>query len=190
MRVSVWIHRILIMIGCGCLLAVAITLVRAASFQEAAGENLDRALLAEKSDTAATTITDVVTEGLIGRLEIPRLNMSVIVMEGDDDWTLARAAGHLPGTAFPWNVGNVVIAGHRDSFFRPLKDLRQGDELRMTTLRGTFSYRVTRTQIVAPDNVSVIAPTSDRSLTLVTCYPFVYVGHAPQRFIVSAVIPD
>src|SRR5262245_57799953 len=109
MRVSVWVQRILILIGCGCLLAVGITMVRAASFQETAAANLDRALLSEKSDAPATNVGDA-GHGLIGRLEIPRLNLSVIVMEGDDDWTLARAAGHLPGSALPWNAGNVVIA--------------------------------------------------------------------------------
>ena len=100
--------------------------------------------------------------------------------------SIARAAGHLPATALPWESGNAVIAGHRDTFFKPLKDLRDGDEIRMTTTHGTFDYRVTRTQIVEPDDMSVLAPTSSPSLTLVTCYPFVYVGSAPQRFIVQA----
>jgi sortase A len=110
----------------------------------------------------------------------------VIVMDGDDDATLARAVGHVRGTPLPWESGNVVLAGHRDTFFRPLRNIRDGDEIRMTTARGTFDYRVTRTEIVEPDNVSVLAPTPTRSLTLVTCYPFVYVGHAPQRFIIHA----
>lgn len=127
-----------------------------------------------------------VNHGLIGRLEIPRLNLSVIVMEGDDDATLARAVGHLPDTAFPWERGNAVIAGHRDTFFRPLKHVREGDEIRMTTARGTFDYRVMSTRIVEPDDLSVIAPTPTPSLTLVTCYPFNYVGSAPQRFIIHA----
>jgi sortase A len=170
------------MIGCGCLIAVAITLTRAASFQRAAAQTLERTLVSESDAAPATPIEG----GLIGRLEIPRLNLSVIVVEGDDDATLARAVGHVPGTAFPWDVGNAVFAGHRDTFFRPLKDLRDGDELRLTTVRGTFNYRAIRTQIVQPDNRSVLAPTPERSLTLVTCYPFVYIGHAPQRFIVYA----
>jgi sortase A len=122
----------------------------------------------------------------VGRLEIPRLHLSVMVMEGDDDATLARAVGHVPGTALPWETGNAVMAGHRDTFFRPLKNLRSGDEIRMTTPRGTFNYRVVRTEIIDPDDVSVLAPMPNRSLTLVTCYPFAYVGPAPQRFIVQA----
>jgi sortase A len=122
----------------------------------------------------------------VGRLEIPRLHLSVMVMEGDDDATLARAVGHVPGTALPWETGNAVMAGHRDTFFRPLKNLRSGDEVRVTTPRGAFSYRVVRTEIIDPEDVSVLAPTPNRSLTLVTCYPFAYVGPAPQRFIVQA----
>ena len=178
-RLSVWFHRLLIGIGISCLVVTGISLVRAASFQETASRSLELQL---SDKTNATTPF----EGLVGRLEIPRLNLSVIVMEGDDEATLARAAGHVRGTAFPWDAGNAVIAAHRDSFFRPLKDLRKGDEIRMTTVRGTFDYRVTRTEVVKPENVSVMAPTPERALTLVTCYPFFYVGNAPERFVVYA----
>ena len=107
-------------------------------------------------------------------------------MEGDDDATLRRAVGHLPGSALPWDAGNTVMAGHRDTFFRPLKDLRDGDTIRLVTTHGTFEYQVQSTEIVAPDDVAVLAPTATRSLTLITCYPFVYVGHAPQRFVIHA----
>jgi len=179
-RLSSWFHRVLIAIGCGCLAIAGISLVKAASFQETAARNLEQQL-------SANTIAPATRfEGMVGRLEIPRLNVSVIVMEGDDDATLARAAGHVRGTALPWDPGNAVIAGHRDSFFRPLKDLREGDEIRMTTVHGTFDYRVTRTEIVKPDNVSVMAPTPERALTLVTCYPFFYIGNAPKRFVIHA----
>jgi sortase A len=130
-----------------------------------------------------------VVHGLIGRLEIPRLNVSVMVMQGDDDATLARAVGHLSDSALPWERGNAVIAGHRDTFFRPLKNVREGDEIRMTTARGIFDYRVIGTRIVAPDDLSVLTPTEIRSLTLVTCYPFFYIGSAPQRFIIHARSP-
>jgi sortase A len=174
-----WLERLLIVIGCGCLLAVGISLARARSFQETAAETFERELV------AAVPVAPL-DDGLIGRLEIPRLRLSVIVMEGDDDATLARAVGHVAGTALPWERGNAVLAGHRDTFFRPLKDLREGDEIRMTTTRGTFDYRVIRTEIVEPDDLSVLAPTPGRALTLVTCYPFVYVGRAPQRFVIYA----
>jgi LPXTG-site transpeptidase (sortase) family protein len=166
-----------------------ISLVGAATFQQTAAQTFERELVApappELSDEGAASVMPAF-HGLIGRLEIPRLNVSVIVMEGDDVGTLARAVGHLPETAVPWERGNTVIAGHRDTFFRPLRHVREGDEIRMTTARGTFDYRVIRTEIVEPDDLSVLAPTPVRSLTLVTCYPFVYVGSAPQRFIIHA----
>jgi len=182
MRLSPWLHRLLIAIGCVCFAAVGINLVRAASFQITAGQAFEHDLVSEKKTARDTFLHD----GVVGRLEIPRLNLSVMVMEGDDEATLARAVGHVSGTAFPWEDGNAVLAGHRDTFFRPLKDLREGDAIRMTTTRGTFDYRAMRTDIVQPDNLSVLAPTPERSLTLLTCYPFVYVGHAPQRFVIRA----
>jgi sortase A len=188
MRVTVWIGRALIVIGCGCLVAVDRSVSGAASFQKSAAAAFERELAAPAPPelSAEESASAPVVHGLIGRLEIPRLNVSVMVMEGDDKTTLARAAGHLPETAFPWEPGNAVIAGHRDTFFRPLKNVREGDEIRMTTARGTFEYRVTRTRIVEPRDLSVLEPTPDRSLTLVTCYPFYYVGSAPQRFIIHA----
>ena len=181
MRLFAWLARFLMVIGACCLVAVGLTLWKAASFQKAAAQTLEHELVAPLPAPVAPPI-----DGPIGRLEIPRLNLSVIVMEGDDDATLARAVGHLPETALPWEGGNAVIAGHRDTFFRPLKNVREGDEIRMTTVRGTFEYRVIRTEIVEPSNVAVLAPTPVRSLTLVTCYPFAYVGSAPQRFIIHA----
>jgi len=178
MHLPTWLERGLIAIGCVCLIAFALTRLDAALFQQAAAQALAREIGApatppEVSDT-------------VGRLEIPRLHLSVIVVEGDDTATLARAVGHVRGTSLPWERGNTVMAGHRDTFFRPLMNLRDGDEIRMTTVRGTFDYRVIQTEIVGPEDVSVLAPTAARSLTLVTCYPFVYVGRAPQRFIVHA----
>jgi sortase A len=188
MRFSAWLERLLIVIGCGCLVAVGMTQGRAASFQKTAAQAFERELMTAAPPELAGESAPVrpLVHGLIGRLEIPRLDVSVIVMEGDDDTTLARAAGHLPDTALPWDPGNAVIAGHRDTFFRPLRNVREGDEIRMTTARGVFDYRVIRTEIVEPGNLSVLAPTAARSLTLVTCYPFYYIGSAPQRFIIHA----
>jgi sortase A len=174
-----WLERLLIAIGGGCLVAVVFSVVSASSFQRTATQTFERELVAPAG-------LDPSDHRLIGRLEIPRLRVSVIVMEGDDAATLARAVGHVPGTALPWERSNAVLAGHRDTFFRPLKDLREGDAIRLTTTRGTFDYRVIRTEIVEPDDLSVLAPTTVQSLTLVTCYPFGYVGPAPQRFIIHA----
>jgi sortase A len=122
----------------------------------------------------------------LGRLEVPRLDVSVMVAQGVSGKTLRRAAGHIPGTALPGQLGNVGIAGHRDTFFRSLKDIRKNDTLTLKTLDGTYQYVVDATQIVSPDDVHVLDPTGHPTLTLVTCYPFYYVGSAPQRFIVQA----
>jgi len=128
----------------------------------------------------------VATGGLIGRIEIPRLGLSVIVIEGEDRTTLRRAAGHVPGTSLPGQPGNVGITGHRDTFFRPLRNIQQNDIITLTTLQGEYHYRVVSTRVVSPDNVSVLESTGGEFLTLVTCHPFYFVGPAPDRFIVRA----
>jgi sortase A len=124
---------------------------------------------------------------LVGRIQIPRLGISAIVREGEDADTLRKAVGHIPGTALPGASGNVGLAAHRDTYFRPLKDIRKGDLIRVATLSGRHEYRVESTEIVTPADVRVLDPTREPSLTLVTCYPFYYVGPAPKRFIVHAV---
>ncbi|HYE88930.1 MAG TPA: class D sortase [Vicinamibacterales bacterium] len=125
--------------------------------------------------------------GLVGMLDVPRLKLSTPVIEGDDDRTLKRAVGHLPDTPMPWESGNSAIAGHRDGLFRPLKDVKAGDEIRFRTTGDELRYKVTKTSIVMPDDLSVLEPQSGATLTLITCYPFYYVGSAPKRFIVHAV---
>jgi sortase A len=126
------------------------------------------------------------TNGLIGRLEIPRLGLSAMVVEGTSGRTLRRAVGHIPGTALPGQPGNVGISGHRDTFFRPLRHIQRNDIITVTTLFGEFRYRVVSTRIVSPSNVAVLDPGGSEMLTLVTCYPFYFVGSAPNRFIVRA----
>ncbi|HUI43207.1 MAG TPA: class D sortase [Terriglobia bacterium] len=123
---------------------------------------------------------------LIGRLEVPRLGLSTIVLEGDSDPVLREALGHIPGTSLPGASGNVAIAGHRDTFFRALKDIRKHDSIVLDTTAGAYRYDVRSMQIVAPDDTQVLKPSSHGSLTLVTCYPFYYVGSAPKRYIVHA----
>jgi sortase A len=123
----------------------------------------------------------------MGRIEVPRLHVSAAIANGDDDGTLSVAIGHLPDTPFPWEAGNSALAGHRDTFFRELRNIRVGDDMRVVTPYGDFTYQVSRTLIVTPDDLSVLGPTAEPTLTLVTCYPFSYVGHAPKRFIVQAV---
>jgi len=123
---------------------------------------------------------------LIGRLDIPRLHLSAMVLEGDDSGTLKVGVGHVPGTALPGRRGNVALAAHRDSYFRPLRSIRPADEIEMTTPRRIYRYRVDSVRIVAPDDVAVLRDSPRPSLTLVTCYPFGWVGNAPKRFIVRA----
>jgi len=123
---------------------------------------------------------------VIGRLDIPRLKLSVMVREGADEGTLRRAVGHIPGTALPGEAGNVGVAGHRDTFFRPLKDVRIKDQIQFSTLKGNFRYKVESLRVVEPDNIGVLAPSGENVLTMVTCYPFYYVGPAPKRWIVRA----
>jgi len=122
----------------------------------------------------------------IAKLEIPRLKFSVVVLEGIADSILKRGVGHVPETALPGKPGNVGIAAHRDTFFRSLKDIRDGDLIRLRTYDGVFDYRVEWTRVVKPAAVDVLDVTDAPSLTLVTCYPFYYVGSAPDRFIVRA----
>lgn len=124
---------------------------------------------------------------LLGRLEIPRLSVSAVIRAGSDARTLQLAIGHIPGTPAPGQPGNVGLAAHRDTFFRRLGDLRLDDEIRLVTPQGTLVYRVEHTDIVQPRDVWVLDATSSDVLTLITCYPFTYVGAAPERFVVRAV---
>lgn len=123
---------------------------------------------------------------LIGRLEIPRVGVRAIVREGTDSGTLERAVGHVPFTALPGEQGNVAVAAHRDTFFRGLAQIRPSDVVTFETMTGKYRYQVEATRIVSPKEVSVIRPTPDSRLTLITCYPFHYIGSAPERFIVTA----
>jgi sortase A len=122
----------------------------------------------------------------LGRIEFPRLAMSVMFVEGIQPRTLRLGAGHIPGTALPGDAGNVAIAGHRDTFFRGLRNIRAGDTIVVTTSHESRTYSVEWMRVVRPEEIGVLAPSAEPILTLVTCYPFYYFGHAPQRFIVRA----
>ena len=123
---------------------------------------------------------------LVGRIEIPRLGFSAVVLEGSDSGTLRVGVGRIPETADPGQKGNVVLAGHRDTFFRPLRGIHNGDRIEVTTPSGHFQYAVDWTAVVNPTDISVLKSTPQPALTLVTCYPFYYIGPAPKRFIVRA----
>lgn len=164
------------LIGAGLLLGYCgFVLADTWTFQHRATETL------EHPDTA-----EPAGDNLIGRIEIQRLGMSAVVAEGTDQPTLRRAVGHIEGTALPGQAGNIGIAAHRDTFFRPLRNVHRDDIITLTTLRGQYRYRVVSTKIVAPDDVAVLKSDGTEILTLVTCYPFYFIGSAPNRFIVRA----
>ncbi|MGD0922680.1 MAG: class D sortase [Terriglobia bacterium] len=122
----------------------------------------------------------------LGRIEISSIGLTAMIAEGADGRTLRRAVGHIPGTPLPGQPGNVVIAGHRDTFFRGLRNIHKDDEITLTTLNGTYRYRVDSTKVVEPEDIAVLDHSADAILTLVTCYPFYFVGPAPKRFVVRA----
>ena len=138
-----------------------------------------RAQAYQRSVTARTGVP-------LGVLRIPKIHLEAPLLDGTDDATLNYAVGRITRTARPGEQGNIGIAGHRDGFFRGLKDVGVGDAIELKTLKGTETYVVDRIQIVSPDDVSVLQPRSVPSLTLVTCYPFYFIGSAPQRYIVTA----
>jgi len=122
----------------------------------------------------------------VGRIEIGEIGLAAMILEGTDNLTLRRAVGHISGTALPGEQGNVAIAGHRDTFFRALRHIRKDHEITLTTLNGSYRYRVVATKVVEPEDIEVLDGSDDAILTLVTCYPFDFVGHAPKRFVVRA----
>lgn len=125
-----------------------------------------------------------------GLIRIPSLDLTVPIFKGTEELVLNRGAGWIEGTAELGSTGNVGLAGHRDGFFRGLKDLETGDAIEIATIDGSLTYRVSEITIVDPKDVHVLAPTSEPSVTLVTCYPFYFVGHAPQRYIVRGVLDN
>jgi sortase A len=123
---------------------------------------------------------------VIGEIEVPRLGLNAIVVQGDSPASLRRAVGHLAKSALPGEWGNVALAGHRDTFFRPLRDIRLGDGIRFRTRGRTFEYRVESIEIVAPTDLRVLESSTGHDLTLLTCFPLYYVGPAPKRLVVRA----
>ena len=183
-RILKWSQRALNVCAVLLLGYCGFALVDSWIFQRRESRDLDRLLRDQRAASESTPAA--VADGLIGRIEIPRLLLSAVVIEGTDKTTLRRAVGHIPGTALPGQPGNVGLTGHRDTFFRPLKDLRIKDEVQLSTLKGNFEYEVESLRVVEPDNVGVLAPSGENVLTMVTCYPFYYVGPAPKRWIVRA----
>jgi sortase A len=187
----------LLVVGMAALGWYAVARVAAAREQASLSRELTQlsvaASAARERDAVGTTGTGKAEAGRstranLWRIDVPRIKLSAVAREGVDTRTLRGAAGHIPGTALPGERGNAAFAAHRDTFFAPLKSVRKGDAVVVTTPGGVFRYAVTGTRIVEPEDVSVLDPTPDMTLTLVTCYPFDYFGSAPQRFIVHATL--
>ncbi len=183
-RVLRWSQRLFLAAAVSMLAWCGYVLVDTWSFQHSEERQFESLRIARSG--AAAAIPPPASGGPIGRIEIPRLNLSVIVVEGVDNAILRRAAGHIPGTALPGQRGNIGISGHRDTFFRPLRNIRKDDIVTLTTLDGEYHYRVVSTKIVIPSDVAVLDSDGREVLTLVTCHPFYFVGAAPNRFIVRA----
>jgi sortase A len=185
-----WMRVFLFITGAIAVSYVALTLLHARLYQAAADKALDKQMNTTERDTGkhqASLLGTPPMEGdLLGRIEIPRLGMKVAILEGTTSQTLRLGAGHIGGTALPGGTGNIGIAGHRDTFFRALKDIRAGDEIQIQTAAGLSRFNVDQVQIVTPGDVGVLAQSAGPAITLVTCYPFHYIGSAPKRFIVHA----
>jgi LPXTG-site transpeptidase (sortase) family protein len=193
-RVSSVVQYVLLPFGLGTLGYVSISFWIAKTYQATQARKFTFALQSNPAGGVKTyaapfkaSLKPKRSDGAaIGSLVIPRLGLSTMVVEGADDRDLELGAGHIPGTSFPGQPGNVGIAGHRDTFFRPLRRIQRGDAITLTTLGGAFEYRVVSIEIVKPDDIWVLYPGSSETLTLVTCYPFLFVGPAPRRFIIRA----
>jgi len=184
-----WLERALFIAAVVCATWVYLTWKEATFYQLYAKNEMDHIAPRElPADAWRLPITQPANrhDSLIGVLTIPSVDMSVAVVEGDDDQALRIAVGHLPDTPLPWEEGNSALAGHRDSVFGALKGVRGGDEISLATRRGTLRYRVVFMTIVGPEDLSVLGTSNDADLTLITCYPFGYLGAAPQRFVVQA----
>lgn len=183
-----WLRRAEIalwVVGLSCLGGALATVVDARVYQARQGRAFSDLELGKSAETPGRGSSDI-DPRVLGLIEIPRIGVSAIVREGDDEGTLAVAVGHIPGTARPGERGNMALAGHRDSFFRELRNVQVDDSIHIRTASGRYEYRVDSTEVVGSGETRVLGPTDDAVLTLVTCFPFGYVGHAPDRFIVRA----
>jgi len=183
-RAATWIERFLWIAGCLTLGYCAFIWGRS-QYDQAQGRRALENPVA--SDLRTRSVPHVKPEGtLVGRIDIPKLDLSAVVFEGTSDETLARGVGHLTGSAAPGERGNLVLAGHRDTFFRKLRGIRKGDEVTVIGPEGEFQYQVESTAVVKPEQTEVLKPDGGSILTLITCYPFRFIGNAPERFVVRA----
>ena len=181
------LERALLVVGLVALSWYAAAHLLATREQAALSRELEMArTAASEGRVHVVTPARLETRALVGRIEVPRIKLSAVAREGVDVRTLRGSVGHVPGTSLPGDAGNAAFAAHRDTFFSPLRFIRTGDEIVITTPEGIHRYAVTGTRVVAPSDVSVLEALPGHRLTLITCYPFDYVGSAPKRFIVQA----
>jgi len=191
-----WLFRrtryLFFIIGILALGYVGFTLLDARLYQVSAKRALETQIVenqiqVEKAHEVIQPKPAVKKGDVLGRMDIPRLGVSVAVLQGTSSRVLRLGAGHIEGTPLPGEAGNSGIAGHRDTFFRDLEDIRQNDEIQLQTLTSLFRYQVDWVRVVEPNDATVLGPSTEEStLTLVTCYPFYLVGPAPKRFVVHA----
>jgi sortase A len=179
-------RRLLFVTGTLALGYAGFALLDAKLYQVSAKRSLGSQIQLGKESKVTLPRPAIKTGDVLGRMDIPRLGVSVAVLQGTTSRMLRLGVGHIEGTPLPGEAGNSGIAGHRDTFFRKLKDVRRDDEIEFQTPAGLFRYQVDWVKVVAPDDTSVLTPSSEAALTLVTCYPFYFVGPAPNRFVVRA----
>jgi sortase A len=182
-----WSRRLFFVTGALALGYVGFTLLDAKLYQVSARRSLEAQIHLDNVRYEPQVRPAVKTGDVLGRVDIPRLGMSVVILQGSSSRQLRLGAGHIEGTVLPGEAGNSGIAGHRDTFFRNLKDIRTRDEIQLQTTSGLFRYEVDWMKVVEPNDTSVLEPsTLGSTITLVTCYPFYLVGSSPRRFIVRA----
>ena len=182
-------ERVLLLFGSALAIWCGLTVAEASYFRGLPAPDAHRAVL--PGDGEGLTIRPsryppIRPGDWIARLDAPTVHLAATILEGSDEATLALGAGHIEGTALPGEIGNIGIAGHRDTTFRAVRNLALGDPLIVTAQDRVLEFQITSTTIVDPEDVYVLDATSSTTLTLVTCYPFSFIGHAPKRFIVKA----
>jgi len=192
-RLLKWLERLLLIIGGATLVWCAWVVTNAYVVQRLARETLAsrRVSTSSRADQAprpSSRPRSIVAVGSpLAELSIPRVGLSAVVLQGSDEHILRQGLGHIEATPLPGETGNVAITGHRDSFFRPLRKVRVGDDIWIDVAEAHLHYRVAWLRIVKPTETSVVGPSGSAMLTLVTCYPFSVIGPAPDRFIVRAI---
>lgn len=181
-----WTRRLFFIAGGLAVSYAALTLFYARLYQKAVGNELEAQIHAGEQHRVELPSAPIKEGDVLGRIEIPRIGVSVAVLQGTTSQTLRLGVGHIDGTALPGQPGNIGIAGHRDTYFRDLKDIRRNDQILLQTAIGVDRYEVDWLQITTPRDGAILARSTESSLTLVTCYPFHYIGAAPERYVIHA----